>query len=175
MQPQNSRGNMPGKRFDSALVSAGRRALRSRSRRLGAAILLLALSGCSAMDSLDPSVAPSSGGSFSTKAAVSHPRFADTDPHEWEGGAPWHYAVHGTDVSKYQTSVDWPKARASGIAFAFIKATEGGDRVDDYFDEHWRMTKAAGIPRAAYHFYYFCRPAAEQARWFIRNVPKEKG
>ena len=66
------------------------------------------------------------------------------------------------------------KAKASGISFAFIKATEGGDRVDDYFDEHWRSAKAAGVPRGAYHFYYFCRPAAEQARWFIRNVPRDR-
>ena len=93
-----------------------------------------------------------------------YPRFGDNDPHEWEGGTPWHYAVHGTDVSKYQTSIDWHKAKSSGVSFAFIKATEGGDRIDDYFDEHWATTKAAGVPRSAYHFYYFCRPAAEQAR-----------
>ena len=75
-------------------------------------------------------------------------------------------------MSKYQSSVDWHKAKASGISFAFIKATEGGDRIDDYFAEHWRGTKAAGVPRSAYHFYYFCRPAAEQARWFIRMCPR---
>ena len=36
---------------------------------------------------------------------------------------------------------------------------------------------AQGAPACrarAYHFYYFCRPAAEQARWFIRNVPRER-
>ena len=32
-----------------------------------------------------------------------------------------------------------PTAKANGISFAFIKATEGGDRVDDHFDEHWRV------------------------------------
>lgn len=25
----------------------------------------------------------------------------------------------------------------------------------------------------AYHFYYFCRSACDQARWFIRNVPRD--
>jgi lysozyme len=30
------------------------------------------------------------------------------------------------------------------------------------------------VPRGAYHFYYFCRPAAEQAAWYIDNVPREK-
>ena len=137
-------------------------------RRLAALIVLTLLSACSTIDDLAP-VRPS-GASLSGKG----PRFGDSNPHEWESGAPWLYAVHGTDVSKYQRSIDWSAAKASGISFAFIKATEGGDRVDDYFGEHWQRTKHAGIPRAAYHFYYFCRPASEQAAWFIKNVPNER-
>ncbi|MCG7507519.1 glycoside hydrolase family 25 protein [Mesorhizobium retamae] len=139
-------------------------------RRLAILLSLAVLSACSTVDALSP-VSPGDSGSA---VAVRAPRFADSDPHEWDSGAPWTYAVHGTDVSKYQTSVDWQKAKASGVSFAFIKATEGGDRVDDMFANHWRGTNAAGIPRAAYHFYYFCRPAAEQARWFIENVPNER-
>jgi lysozyme len=137
-------------------------------RRLAALIMMAFLGACSTVEDL----APLSPGS--SAVSVRAPRFADSDPHQWESGAPWNYAVHGTDVSKYQRSIDWPSAKANGISFAFIKATEGGDRVDEYFDEHWRHTKAAGIPRAAYHFYYFCRPAAEQARWFIQNVPNDR-
>ena len=147
--------------------------LAGRVLRAAAGVAFLAvLSACSTVDALTPDLSATTS---STGVAATHPRFSDSDPHKWEGGAPWHYAVHGTDVSKYQGSVDWHKARSSGVSFAFIKATEGGDRVDDLFAEHWRKAKAAGVPRAAYHFYYFCRPAAEQARWFIDNVPKEKG
>lgn len=109
------------------------------------------------------------------EVAVSHPRFGDRKPHPWSGRAPWTYAVHGTDVSKYQQEVDWKAAREAGISFVFVKATEGGDRLDDRFHDHWRGARAAGIPRAAYHFFYFCRPAREQAEWFIRHVPKEAG
>ncbi|TJX00107.1 MAG: glycoside hydrolase [Mesorhizobium sp.] len=137
-------------------------------RRFAAFILLTLLGACSTVEDLAPS-SPSA-----PTVAVRAPRFEDSDPHEWDSGAPWSYAVHGTDVSKYQTSVDWPAARASGISFVFIKATEGGDRFDPYFNEHWSRTKAAGIPRAAYHFYYFCTPAATQARWFIQNVPRDR-
>ncbi len=135
--------------------------------RLVAGAMIAGLAACSTIDDLTPS--------GPTEVASTHPRFSDSDPHKWEGGAPWHYAVHGTDVSKYQGSIDWHKAKASGVSFAFIKATEGGDRVDDLFEEHWRKARSAGVPRAAYHFYYFCRPASEQARWFIDNVPKESG
>lgn len=164
---------MPERRFDRAVVSAGEPAAGARLwRGLGMAALLFAVSACSVADGLAPMETASTAGT--TSVALTHPRFEDTDPHEWDSGAPWTYAVHGTDVSKYQTSVDWQKARASGVSFAFIKATEGGDRVDDYFDEHWSRTKAAGVPRAAYHFFYFCRPASEQAAWYIQNVPKER-
>lgn len=31
----------------------------------------------------------------------------------------------GIDVSGYQPSVDWAAAKANGLTFAFIKATEG--------------------------------------------------
>lgn len=106
------------------------------------------------------------------QTAVNAPRFGDTDPHAWQGTPPHAYAVHGVDVSKYQMPVDWALARDSGVSFAFVKATEGGDRVDPMFDAHWRGAAAAGVPVGAYHFFYHCRPAAEQADWFIRNVPK---
>ena len=121
-----------------------RLAARSAARIAGLAGVAM-LAACSTVDDLAPSLSAGPG----SAVAVSHPRFSDSDPHKWEGGAPWTYAVHGTDVSKYQRSVDWRQAKASGVSFAFIKATEGGDRIDDYFDEHWRATRAAGIPRAA--------------------------
>ena len=55
--------------------------------------------------------------------------------------------------------------------FAFIKATEGGDHLDPKFLQNWYGAKAAGVPRGAYHMLYWCRPASEQALWFMLNVP----
>ncbi len=103
-------------------------------------------------------------------------QFGDTDPHPWpRAQAPTDHEIHGVDVSKFQGAIDWPRAAGAGVSFAFIKATEGGDRLDPLFKENWRAARRAGIPRGAYHFYYFCRPAADQAKWFIRNVPAERG
>ena len=118
-------------------------------RRLAALIAMALLAGCTQLSTCADLVAGRSGTASSASAtvAVAYPRFDDSDPHEWESGAPWHYAVHGTDVSKYQTSVDWHEAKASGISFAFIKATEGGDRVDDNFSENWQRRQ--GGRRAA--------------------------
>ncbi|RYH05608.1 MAG: hypothetical protein EON57_07475, partial [Alphaproteobacteria bacterium] len=64
------------------------------------------------------------------------------------------YPIHGIDVSKYQGDIDWDTARKGGVSFAYLKATEGGDRVDQRFAENWRAARAAGMPRGAYHFFY---------------------
>lgn len=99
--------------------------------------------------------------------------FIDTDPHHWTDRRPHDYPVHGVDVSRWQGDIDWARVRASGASFAFIKATEGGDMTDPRFAENWAAARRAGLPRGAYHFFYFCRPAIEQARWFIAHVPKD--
>jgi lysozyme len=110
-----------------------------------------------------------------SRAVAGTPRFADSDPFAWAGTVPWQYPVHGIDVSKYQGDIDWRRVRSAGIDFAFIKATEGGDHSDDRFLDNWAAARSAGVPRGAYHYYYFCRPALEQAAWFINHVPKDAG
>jgi lysozyme len=87
--------------------------------------------------------------------------------------SPMAYEVHGIDVSKYQGDIDWTAVRASGVQFAWIKATEGGDRVDEKFAQNWAAAKAAGVPRGAYHFAYWCRSGEDQAAWFTQNVPND--
>lgn len=101
--------------------------------------------------------------------------FADADPHPEIAPAIRRHPVRGIDVARFQTSVDWASARANGVNFAFIKATEGGDRVDEMFASHWRGAAAAGVPRGAYHFFYHCRAPEEQARWFFSHVPRRSG
>lgn len=101
------------------------------------------------------------------------PKFGDSDRVKFEGGSPKIYPVHGVDVSKYQGDINWRVLKSKGVSFAFIKATEGGDHNDESFKEYWYEAKRAGIPRGAYHFYYFCTSAIKQAKWFIKNVPKD--
>jgi lysozyme len=83
--------------------------------------------------------------------------------------------IQGIDVSRWQGKIDWASVAAAGKQFAFIKATEGGDHVDPRFLENWYGAKQAGMVRGAYHFVYWCRPAADQARWFKQNVPNDPG
>ncbi len=85
-----------------------------------------------------------------------------------------HHAVHGIDIAKYQGDIDWHAVKASGIAFAFIKATEGSDLLDEKFHQNWAAAKAAGVPRGAYHFSYWCSPIENQIAWFKKHVPVER-
>jgi lysozyme len=81
--------------------------------------------------------------------------------------------IQGIDISRYQGDVDFPRVRAAGAHFVFIKATEGADYVDPAFADNWRQARAAGMPRAAYHFMFWCRTAVDQAAWFEKNVPND--
>lgn len=83
------------------------------------------------------------------------------------------FEIQGIDVSKYQGDVDWQAVASSGVRFAYIKATEGGDFLDDKFRQNWEMSRAAGVRRGAYHFAFWCRSGAEQAAWFVSNVPND--
>ena len=86
---------------------------------------------------------------------------------------PTDFEIHGIDVSKYQGLIDWDQVKQSGVQFAWIKATEGGDNADTQFQRNWSLSKAAGVPRGAYHFVYWCRPWQEEIHWFEQNVPVE--
>jgi lysozyme len=100
-------------------------------------------------------------------------RFRDAKPMNFGRVTPQHHPVHGVDVSRWQGEIDWPKLRSQGANFAYIKSTDGGDHLDPMFKTNWNRAKEAGVKRGAYHFFYWCRVASEQAAWFIRNVPND--
>lgn len=107
-----------------------------------------------------------------TETVNYYPAKSDARPHPGVATAQ-RLPIHGIDVSKWQGQVDWTAVRDAGTQFAFIKATEGGDHIDDRFRENWDGAKAAGVPRSAYHFVYWCRPAHEQAKWFKEHLPAD--
>ena len=84
------------------------------------------------------------------------------------------YPVRGIDVSHHQGQIDWRRVAADDVAFAVIKATEGGDHVDDAFARNLEEARAAGLAVGAYHFFTFCRPGADQAKNFISVVPQDQ-
>lgn len=93
---------------------------------------------------------------------------------------PVNYKIHGIDVSSYQGRIDWQKVKnmkedSVHISFAFIKATEGTERVDPYFERNWRDGQNAGITCGAYHFFWPEKSGKLQAAFFLENVKLQKG
>lgn len=150
-----------------------------KARALAAlAVAGLALSACGS--GVDPS-----GGHrprFSTSAPLTNARrdpaylsyaVPETELASYPATRSAEFSVHGIDVSKYQGDIDWQAVKDSGVAFAFIKASEGGDNVDAKFQRNWAGAKAVGIPRGAYHFVYWCRPPHEEIGLFKSVAPNE--
>lgn len=95
---------------------------------------------------------------------------------------PMGYQIHGVDLSRYQTDVNWEKLSAVNqegdtilFRFAFIKATEGLLLEDNMFDEHWENAKQHHIIRGAYHYFLPDRNARVQAANFISSVNLRSG
>jgi lysozyme len=126
------------------------------SRALTAVVLTLgaALSGCGGAGPMDVADLPRG------MVNSNYPK-----PHD--------YPVHGIDVSKFQGDIDWNAVASSGVKFAWIKATEGGDRADARFQANWSGAKAAGVAHGAYHFVYWCRSPMEEMAFFEQNAPVE--
>ncbi|MBC7765760.1 MAG: glycoside hydrolase [Hyphomonadaceae bacterium] len=85
------------------------------------------------------------------------------------------YAIHGVDVSNHQKNIDWKRiAENKKIQFAFIKATEGKDYKDQYFQANWDASSKAGLYKGAYHYFTTSSSGKEQAENFINFVPVER-
>jgi lysozyme len=94
---------------------------------------------------------------------------------EWFEDRPLEYSVHGIDVSRYQSNINWEKVKEFGVSFAFIKATEGKTIVDTKFSRNWKRSKKNGVLRGAYHFYRPSVLSEEQADFFLSQVDLEPG
>ncbi|MBO6756199.1 MAG: glycoside hydrolase family 25 protein [Roseibium sp.] len=83
------------------------------------------------------------------------------------------FPLRGIDVSHHQGVIDWALVSGDDVAFAYIKASEGGDFQDSAFLSNWNGAAAVGLARGAYHFFSLCKGGPEQARNFLRVLPKD--
>src|SRR3954471_21486658 len=83
--------------------------------------------------------------------------------------------MSGIDVSHYQQEIDWQQVRRVGVAFAFIKASEGINVSDPMFNHNWRGAKAARILRGAYHFFRPQLDAEAQVNLFLDRIQNDAG
>jgi lysozyme len=80
------------------------------------------------------------------------------------------YPVRGVDVSHHNGRVDWPRIRAAGYTFAYLKASEGATWRDSTFVRNRAEAARAGLATGAYHFFTLCRPGREQAHNFVGAI-----
>lgn len=93
---------------------------------------------------------------------------------------PTGYEIHGIDVSRYQSLINWKEVKGMEVKgvkinFAFIKATEGISIVDAQFRRNWVNAEEQNIPKGAYHFFIPSRNAKRQADNFIGIVNLQPG
>lgn len=70
--------------------------------------------------------------------------------------------VHGIDLSHYQGEVFWETVgQNTKMAYVYLKATEGGDRIDDRYEQNIQLAHRYGLKVGSYHFY---RPKTEQKK-----------
>ncbi|MFK3647388.1 GH25 family lysozyme [Lysobacter enzymogenes] len=81
------------------------------------------------------------------------------------------YPLRGIDVSHHQGAIDWNSVARDDVAFAYLKASEGGDHRDRRYAFNELDARAAGVAVGAYHFFTFCRTGAEQAANFLAAAP----
>ena len=70
--------------------------------------------------------------------------------------------VHGIDLSHYQGDVFWETVgENTKMAYVYLKATEGGDRIDERYENNIILAHKHGLKVGSYHFY---RPKTEQVK-----------
>lgn len=70
--------------------------------------------------------------------------------------------VHGIDLSHYQGQVFWETVgENTKMAYVYLKATEGGDRIDSYFERNIDLAHRYGLKVGSYHFF---RPKTDLER-----------
>lgn len=68
--------------------------------------------------------------------------------------------IHGIDLSHYQGDVFWETVGDnSKMAYVYLKATEGGDRVDSKYARNIDLAHQYGLKVGSYHYY---RPRTAQ-------------
>jgi GH25 family lysozyme M1 (1,4-beta-N-acetylmuramidase) len=72
----------------------------------------------------------------------------------------------GIDVSHHQPSINWGQVAASGVSFAFMKATEGVGYTDPNFQQNLTGASAAGLVVGAYTYAHPETDPTQQADYF---------
>lgn len=79
-------------------------------------------------------------------------------------------SLEGVDVSHHEGVINWQQVRDAGIAFAFLKATEGKSFVDPMAQKNLARCREVGIVAGMYHFYRHDVDPEAQAKHFLDSL-----
>lgn len=75
--------------------------------------------------------------------------------------------IHGIDISHYQGNVFWETVgENTNMAYVYLKATEGGNNIDDKYERNIDLAHRYGLKVGSYHFYRPMIPQDVQLRNF---------
>lgn len=75
--------------------------------------------------------------------------------------------VHGIDLSHYQGEVFWETVgENTKMAYVYLKATEGGDRIDSRYERNIDLAHRHGLKVGSYHFFRPKTPLVRQLENF---------
>ena len=139
-----------------------------RIRSAIAALLALGLTACGSSAEPSSETQPTESGRASTSGASSATSGPSTrtTPRTSRPPKPRSEPVEGIDASHHQGAIDWAQVADHGIAFAYLKASEGTGFVDPRFAEHRRAARRHGVEVAGYHYFQLCSDGTAQAEHF---------
>jgi len=76
----------------------------------------------------------------------------------------------GIDVSKWQETINWTSVKNAGVAYAFIRLSDGANTKDARFAANWAGAKSVGIIRGAYQFFRPTQNVNTQADMMIAAI-----
>ena len=84
--------------------------------------------------------------------------------------------VHGIDLSHYQGEVFWETVgENTKMAYVYLKATEGGDRIDAKYERNIELAHRYGLKVGSYHFFRPKTPLDKQLENFTAQcLPGEQ-
>src|SRR5579872_7051553 len=80
--------------------------------------------------------------------------------------------LEGIDVYNGSGNVNWSAHAKAGVVFAYIKASEGADFTDPYFERNRLGAGSAGIISGAYHYWRPDVDPVAQIQHFVTIYPR---
>lgn len=92
---------------------------------------------------------------------------------------PQGYTTLGVDVSRYQGAINWTALSETRhqhlrLSFAYIKATEGDNITDPFFEVNALAGKRSRLFTGAYHFYRFIDTPEAQTELFAKRIGRHR-